>query len=199
MDYFVGSFGCCIRGFELITSRSSGSSDNHWARQLCYSPSWCVRLYKWRHFWWNNVELIVLSSYTAKPFSAELSRPNFSRPNFATNFLGEIDCSSAVVGGLAADAESGGKLIHLTRMWHQKVLHSGCCGWQHNYYSQQRQTGRANEQSTSLKCLWWRCMRIGQVVNKDVVVPLDPFNSSLLDRISRNEICRVITTVDYRD
>ena len=154
MDYFVGSFGCCIRGFELITSRSSGSSDNHWARQLCYSPSWCVRLYKWRHFWWNNVELIVLSSYTAKPFSAELSRPNFSRPNFATNFLGEIDCSSAVVGGLAADAESGGKLIHLTRMWHQKVLHSGCCGWQHNYYSQQRQAGRANEQSTSLRCLW---------------------------------------------
>ena len=68
--------------------------------------------------------------------------------------LREIDCSSAVVGGPAAGAESGGKSIHWTRMWCQKVLHSGCCGWQHNYYSQQRQAGRANEQSTSLRCLW---------------------------------------------
>ena len=70
--------------------------------------------------------------------------------------LTEIDCSSAVVGGLAADSESGGKSIHWTRMWRQKVLHSTCCGWQHNYYSQQRQVGRANEQSTSLRCLWYK-------------------------------------------
>ena len=39
-------------------------------------------------------------------------------------------------------------------MWCQKVFHSGCCGWQHNYYSQQRQAGLDNEQSTSLRCLW---------------------------------------------
>ena len=50
--------------------------------------------------------------------------------------LREIDCSSAVVGGPAAGAESRGKSIHWTSMWHQKVLHSSCCGWQHNYYSQ---------------------------------------------------------------
>ena len=67
--------------------------------------------------------------------------------------LREIDCSSAVVGGPAAGAESGGKSIHWTHTWHQKVLHSGCCGWRHNYYSQQRQVGRANEQFTSLRCL----------------------------------------------
>ena len=34
-----------------------------------------------------------------------------------------------------------------------KVLHSGCCGWRHNYYSQQRQAGQANEQSTSIRCM----------------------------------------------
>ena len=68
--------------------------------------------------------------------------------------LREIDCSSAVVGGLAEGAESGGKSIHWTRTWLQKVLHSRCCGWWHNYYSQQRQAGRSNEQSTSLRCLW---------------------------------------------
>ena len=68
--------------------------------------------------------------------------------------LREIDCSSAIVGGPAAGAVSGGKSIHWTRMWRQKVLHSGCCGWRHNYYDQQRQAGRANEQSTSLRCLW---------------------------------------------
>ena len=69
--------------------------------------------------------------------------------------LREIDCSSAIVGGPAAGAVSGGKSIHWTRMWRQKVLHSGCCGWRHNYYDQQRQAGRANEQSTSLRCLWF--------------------------------------------
>ena len=47
--------------------------------------------------------------------------------------LREIDCSSAIVGGPAAGAESRGKSIHWTRMWPQKVLHSGCCSWQHNY------------------------------------------------------------------
>ena len=66
--------------------------------------------------------------------------------------LREID--SAVVARLATGAESGGKSIHWTRTWRRKVLHSGCCGWRHNYYSQQRQAGRANEQSTSLRCLW---------------------------------------------
>ena len=49
--------------------------------------------------------------------------------------LWEIDCSVAVVGRPPAGAESGGKSIHWTRMWHQKVLHSGCCDWWHNYYS----------------------------------------------------------------
>ena len=68
--------------------------------------------------------------------------------------LTEIDCSSAQVGRPAAGAESGGKSIHWTRTWHQKVLHSSCCGWRHNYYSQQRQAGWATEQSTSLRCLW---------------------------------------------
>ena len=68
--------------------------------------------------------------------------------------LREIDCSSAVVGRLAEGAESGGKSIHWTRTWLQKVLHSRCCGWRHNYYSQQRHAGRSNEQSTSLRCLW---------------------------------------------
>ena len=68
--------------------------------------------------------------------------------------LREIDCSLAIVGGPATGAESGGKSIHWTCMWRQKVLHSGCCGWQHNYYRQQRQAGQANEQSTSLRCLW---------------------------------------------
>ena len=68
--------------------------------------------------------------------------------------LSEIDCSSAVDGRPAAGAESGGKLIHQTRMWRQKVLHSDCCGWRHNYYSQQRQAGWANEQSTFHRCLW---------------------------------------------
>ena len=65
--------------------------------------------------------------------------------------LREID--SAVVARLATGAESGGKSIHWTRTWRRKVLHSGCCGWRHNYYSQQRQAGQANEQSTSLRCL----------------------------------------------
>ena len=67
--------------------------------------------------------------------------------------LREIDCSSSIAGVLAAGAESRGKSIHWTCMWHQKVLHSGCSIWRHNYYSQQRQAGRANEQSTSLRCL----------------------------------------------
>ena len=67
--------------------------------------------------------------------------------------LREIDCSLAIVGGPATGAESGGKSIHWTCMWRQKVLHSGCCGWQHNYYSQQRKAGQANEHSTSLRCL----------------------------------------------
>ena len=74
--------------------------------------------------------------------------------NMNHRHLREIDCSLAVVGGLSAGAESRGKSIHWTRMWRQKVLHSGCCGWQHNYYHQQRQAGWANEQSTSLRCLW---------------------------------------------
>ena len=68
--------------------------------------------------------------------------------------LREIDCSLAVVGGPAAGAESRGKSIHWPCMWRQKVLHSGCCGRWHNYYGQQRQAGRANEQSTSLRCRW---------------------------------------------
>ena len=67
--------------------------------------------------------------------------------------LREIDCSSAKVGRPAAGADLGGKSIHWPHMWCQKVLHSSCCGWQHNYYSQQRQAGQANE-STSLRCLW---------------------------------------------
>ena len=66
----------------------------------------------------------------------------------------EIDCSSAVVGMPATGTESRDKSIHWTRMWCQRVLHSGCCGWRNNYYSQQRQAGCANEQSTSLRCLW---------------------------------------------
>ena len=70
--------------------------------------------------------------------------------------LREIDCSSAVVGGPAAGAVSGGKSIHRSHMWRQKVLHNGCCGWWHNYYSQQMQADRANEQSISLRCLWDR-------------------------------------------
>ena len=69
--------------------------------------------------------------------------------------LREIDCSSAVVGRPATGTEYGGKSIHWTRMWCQKVPHSSCCGWRHNYFSQQRQAGRANEQSTSLRCLWF--------------------------------------------
>ena len=72
--------------------------------------------------------------------------------------LREIDCSLAIVGGLAASAECGGKSIHLPRMWHQKVLHSVCFSWQQNYYCQQRQAGWANEQSTSLRCLWHQYM-----------------------------------------
>ena len=79
-----------------------------------------------------------------------LNRPFLSRMH---RHLREIDCSLAIVGRQAAGAESGGKSIHWTLMWRQKVLHSGCCGWQHNYYSQQRQAGQANEQSTSLRCL----------------------------------------------
>ena len=73
--------------------------------------------------------------------------------------LREIDCSLAVVGGPVAGAESVGKSIHWTHTWLQKVLHSGCCSWRHNYCSQQRQVGRANEQSTSLRCLW-----LGQIL-----------------------------------
>ena len=69
--------------------------------------------------------------------------------------LREIDCSSPVAGGMAAGAEFEGKSIHWTHTWRQKVLLSGCCGWRQNYYSQQRQVGWANEQSTSLRCLWW--------------------------------------------
>ena len=74
---------------------------------------------------------------------------------FTHRHLREIDCSLAIVGGLAASAECGGKSIHLPRMWHQKVLHSVCFSWQQNYYCQQRQAGWANEQSTSLRCLWF--------------------------------------------
>ena len=73
----------------------------------------------------------------------------------------EIDCSSAIVGGPAAGAESGGKSIHWTCMWRQKVLHSGCCGWRHNYYHQQRQADRANEQSTSLR--WCGCIAAAEI------------------------------------
>ena len=69
--------------------------------------------------------------------------------------LREIDCSLAVLGGPAAGTESGVKSIHWTCKCRQKVLHSGCCNWQHNYYSQQRQAGWANEQYTSLRCLWF--------------------------------------------
>ena len=73
--------------------------------------------------------------------------------NINHRHLREVDCLLAIVGGPAVCAESGSKSIHWPRMWPQTVLHSGCCGWQHNYYSQQRQMGRANEQSTSLRCL----------------------------------------------
>ena len=77
----------------------------------------------------------------------------------------EIDCSLAIVGGLATGAECGGKSKHLPCMWHQKVLHKCCCfcGWLHKYYRQQRQADWANEQSTSLKCLW-----LGQIQYKDI-------------------------------
>ena len=83
--------------------------------------------------------------------------------------LREIDCSLAIVGGPAAGAVSGGKSIHWTRMWRQKVLHSGCCGWRHNYYHQQRQAGRANEQSTSLRCLWARLYETVKVKIQDQI------------------------------
>ena len=53
--------------------------------------------------------------------------------------LRDIDCSLAVVGRPAA--ESGGKSIHWPYIWCQKVLLSSCCGWQHNFCSQQRQAG----------------------------------------------------------
>ena len=56
--------------------------------------------------------------------------------------LRKIDCLLAKVGRPAAGAECGGKSIHLPHMWRQKVLHSGCCGWRYNYYSQQRQSGQ---------------------------------------------------------
>ena len=36
--------------------------------------------------------------------------------------LREIDCTLAIVGGSAADAESGGKSIHWPRMWCQKCF-----------------------------------------------------------------------------
>ena len=44
-------------------------------------------------------------------------------------------------------AESSGKSIHWPRKGHQSVFDGS---WQHNYYCQQRQAGRANEQSISL-------------------------------------------------
>ena len=59
--------------------------------------------------------------------------------------LREIDRSLAIVG-----AES----IHSSCIECQSVLHCRCRNWQHNCYCQQRQVGRANEQSTSLRCLW---------------------------------------------
>ena len=55
----------------------------------------------------------------------------------------------------AAGAECGGKSIHLPCIQCQKVLHSGCCSWRHNYYCQQRQAVRSNKLSTSLRCLWF--------------------------------------------
>ena len=67
--------------------------------------------------------------------------------------LREIDCSLAIVGGPATGAECGGKSIHLPHIQRQKVLYNAYCGWRHNNYCQQRQAGRANEQSTSLRCL----------------------------------------------
>ena len=86
--------------------------------------------------------------------------------------LRQIDCSLAVVkecrvpwavvGGPAAGTECRGKLIHLPHIWRQKVLHSGCCGWRHNYYCLQRQVDRANEQSTSLRCLWYDQVSYGK-------------------------------------
>ena len=74
--------------------------------------------------------------------------------HYPHRYLREIDCSLAIIGGPSAGAKSGGKSIHWTCMWRQKVLHSGCCGFRHNYYSQQRQASRANEQSTSHRFLW---------------------------------------------
>ena len=67
--------------------------------------------------------------------------------------LREIDYSLTVVGRLATGTECRGKSIHSPHIQHQKVLHSSCCGWQHNYYCQQRQAGWANDESTSLRCL----------------------------------------------
>ena len=71
---------------------------------------------------------------------------------FVHRLLREIDRSSAMIGGPAAawacnGTESRGKSIH----WPQ---HSApnlvlCSQW-HNYWCQQRQAGRANEQSTYL-------------------------------------------------
>ena len=59
-------------------------------------------------------------------------------------------CSLVVVvdGGPATVAEYGGKSIHLPSIKCQSLLCFGYCSWQ------QRQAGQANEQSTSLRCLW---------------------------------------------
>ena len=86
--------------------------------------------------------------------------------SFLHRHLREIDCSLAIVGGSAAALNVGANQYTLPTYSTKKVLHSSWCGWQH-YYCQQRQAGRANEQSTSLKCLWFylhqRTLIIGRV------------------------------------
>ena len=128
-----------------------GGQCRKWPRhQLCHNYSQCILYKNWSNrclchlisviftMQWKLVVSIKLWRRVWFPLDWNLERQDWRhrRTHWAMGayhrHLREIGCSSAVVGRPAAGAESGGKSIHWTRMWCQKVLHSSCCGWRHN-------------------------------------------------------------------
>ena len=62
-----------------------------------------------------------------------------------------MDCSLAIVDGPATAYSHGAESRRqINTLAHHTVVKRVYGGWQHNYYSQQRQPGRAKERSISL-------------------------------------------------
>ena len=126
----------------------------HWFHNyIPTSDLYIQKFYSLKIIWSHSVELFVKNCNWKTWLNQFGPVPTMLYTTMSHRHLREIDCSLAVVGRLVTGAESGGKSIHWPCMWRLKMLHSGGCGWRHYYYSQQRQAGRANEQSTSLRCL----------------------------------------------